>query len=714
MPKNHYEKVKVNEVEVDFVALKLLIQNQWHDIEARQLNLLKLLIENHGRAVSRNEIMNDIWHDTIVSDNSVSQAITQLRKSLHDDKETPRFIRTVPRVGYQLIADIEFPKITEPQKKLVKQNKRTNIVVAAISALVTIALSAIFIAVSTPSLVAPSYRYESRLTSTPGPENFLRFSPQGRYLAFSQISDDRLQMDLAIYDSQTQSVHTIKNTGYSEEAAEWSPDKKWLIYFRHDPISCEIRVMAIHNPIETWRISPDRHLAYCTPGFSKQKMHWLADNTIFMQAWHENKPILQRLDLEMDGYPSVKNIKQFPHIHPELMDIDKQTKQMLIVEKYQHQFQLKLVNLATFKTSILEKQEQEYWGLKWHKSNESYWLGNESLKLVSINKNQETVYMPMGFIPDLDLNPITQKLAHTEGVANVNLYTLEIPQFTQINIAQGKQLSSSARTDILPTLSEDGIQTAFISYQRRSMDGLRHAEIWLKNKYKKTASLLVNLKENIRPKYLLWSPNGENLILGDNQYNLYLINVFSKHMVPIISDYTSVDEVNWSKDGKYINFSTTDKKTKQHWQYNLQLTNTKLLSESKSLNSQQDKISTEMVKKINPSFRQYLSILETYLTDKLQGNTPVDNLIPSFRLYRPFVFEKGIYYVIKQGHQLTLYCYLFDKNKNIQVSNIGNHEQDIYLQLSISASKSGEQLVFSKLEGLETDILVQSKINQDE
>ncbi len=61
-----------------------------------------------------------------------------------------------------------------------------------------------------PSLQVPSYRYESRLTSTPGPESFLRYSPQGCYLAFSQSNSNRSQMDLAIYDQQTQSVHLIK------------------------------------------------------------------------------------------------------------------------------------------------------------------------------------------------------------------------------------------------------------------------------------------------------------------------------------------------------------------------------------------------------------------------------------------------------------------------------------------------------------------------
>jgi hypothetical protein len=47
--------VNVNEIEVDFAALKLLIAERWHNIEARPLQLPKSLLDNHGRQVSPNQ-----------------------------------------------------------------------------------------------------------------------------------------------------------------------------------------------------------------------------------------------------------------------------------------------------------------------------------------------------------------------------------------------------------------------------------------------------------------------------------------------------------------------------------------------------------------------------------------------------------------------------------------------------------------------------------
>jgi Tol biopolymer transport system component len=393
------------------------------------------------------------------------------------------------------------------------------------------------------------------------------------------------------------------------------------------------------------------------------------------------------------------------------MDLDKVSKQLLFVEKEPQGYVLQNVNLNTLVRSVVEEREQEYWGLKWHESGKSFWLGNESLRLMSLDGESEIVHLPLGFIPDIDVNPVTKQLAHAEGLVNVNLYTMTLSEVTGGQLVNIQQLSSSARTDILPTLSEDGRQIAFISYQRRSMDGFKHVEVWLKNRDKKTANLLANLPETIQPQYLLWSPNGENLLLGDSRNNVYLINTFSRHFVPIISGYQAVDKVNWSNDGKFILFNAVNGSVVQKWRYDLQLNSTELLNKDNLLADKTVEttpvLSVAEIKKINPSYANFRELIENFLTYNLANELPVDNLRPSLMLYRPHVINLGIYYVVKQGHQLKLYLYVFEDKKNIYIANIGNHEQGINLMLNISASADGKQLVFSKVEGFETDILLQ-------
>ncbi|UCF68117.1 MAG: transcriptional regulator [Acidobacteriota bacterium] len=69
----------------------------------RYFDLLVLLIERRDEALSRREILDTVWSDVIVSDGALSQAIRTLRRALGDDSRGQKFIRTVPRYGYQFV-----------------------------------------------------------------------------------------------------------------------------------------------------------------------------------------------------------------------------------------------------------------------------------------------------------------------------------------------------------------------------------------------------------------------------------------------------------------------------------------------------------------------------------------------------------------------------------------------------------------------------------
>ena len=79
-----------------------------HEVEigARAFGVLELLVQNAGRVVSRQELMDGVWDDVVVADDSLARAVSDLRAALGDDASTPRFIRTVHRRGYVLIAPV--------------------------------------------------------------------------------------------------------------------------------------------------------------------------------------------------------------------------------------------------------------------------------------------------------------------------------------------------------------------------------------------------------------------------------------------------------------------------------------------------------------------------------------------------------------------------------------------------------------------------------
>jgi adenylate cyclase len=76
------------------------------DIRPKTFLVLKLLVENAGRLVSKDEIIAAIWPDVTVTDDSLVQCVKELRRALGEDGE--RLVRTVPRRGYRLEARTAF------------------------------------------------------------------------------------------------------------------------------------------------------------------------------------------------------------------------------------------------------------------------------------------------------------------------------------------------------------------------------------------------------------------------------------------------------------------------------------------------------------------------------------------------------------------------------------------------------------------------------
>lgn len=75
-------------------------------LEPKAVAVLQLLVERAGDPVSRQELLDAVWQDVIVSDDALTQVIIKLRKALGDDSRRPIFIQTIPKRGYRLVAPV--------------------------------------------------------------------------------------------------------------------------------------------------------------------------------------------------------------------------------------------------------------------------------------------------------------------------------------------------------------------------------------------------------------------------------------------------------------------------------------------------------------------------------------------------------------------------------------------------------------------------------
>jgi len=83
-------------------------------LEPKALRLLLYLIQNRGRLVRKQELLDAVWADTSVTESALTRSIGLLRKALDDDSREPRFIETVPTAGYRFIAQVEIAPEFQP------------------------------------------------------------------------------------------------------------------------------------------------------------------------------------------------------------------------------------------------------------------------------------------------------------------------------------------------------------------------------------------------------------------------------------------------------------------------------------------------------------------------------------------------------------------------------------------------------------------------
>ena len=76
------------------------------EIEPKSFDLLLFLIENRGRAVSKNEILDEVWPSQVVTETALTRCIMKTRRAVGDESGNQALIRTVHGHGYQFIGEL--------------------------------------------------------------------------------------------------------------------------------------------------------------------------------------------------------------------------------------------------------------------------------------------------------------------------------------------------------------------------------------------------------------------------------------------------------------------------------------------------------------------------------------------------------------------------------------------------------------------------------
>lgn len=101
------ETYRFGEYTLDAAQHRLVRLTAEVTLRPKAFDTLLCLVRRQGQAVGKNDLLEAVWPGTFVSDAVLTHCIAEVRQALRDDPKAPRYVRTLPKVGYAFIGEVE-------------------------------------------------------------------------------------------------------------------------------------------------------------------------------------------------------------------------------------------------------------------------------------------------------------------------------------------------------------------------------------------------------------------------------------------------------------------------------------------------------------------------------------------------------------------------------------------------------------------------------
>ncbi|HJZ98392.1 MAG TPA: winged helix-turn-helix domain-containing protein, partial [Candidatus Solibacter sp.] len=214
----------------------MLKSDQVIPLTSKAFETLLALVQNHSRVVEKEELLKQIWPDTVVEERNLAVNISTLRKVLGESPESHDYIVTIPGRGYRFVAPVrEFgsaEKSGDESSEILPLIRRGGGLRQVLLASGIAAALIVVFAIGRYSKVSPArpvLRF-STVTNFAGVEGQPAISPDGRMVSF--VSDRGGQFDIWVGLLSGGSLVRITNDANVESRPRWSPDGTKLLYAR--------------------------------------------------------------------------------------------------------------------------------------------------------------------------------------------------------------------------------------------------------------------------------------------------------------------------------------------------------------------------------------------------------------------------------------------------------------------------------------------------
>lgn len=519
-------------------------------LEPKVMEVLLRLADRPGQVVERQQLLESVWADTVVGEEVLSRAISQLRKAFGDDARDPHVIETIHKTGYRLIAPVDLRAMRGDEVPTLTVSRgvggaagrgRWTLSIAGIGAAAVVLLVAVYIIAGR---AAPDARVALRTvpaTTFQGTEFHPALSPEGARLAFIWTGPDDGHLDLYVKTLNSETPLQLTEGPFYEYSPAWSPDGSEIAFGRFGTGIFVIPALG----------GPERKLVSVEES-ARPHVAWSPDgnHVAYTDRPASDQPYGLRLLPRSGGDPRVLTAPPATYEGDASPVFSPDGTRLAFVRTTSGASDVYVLPLDAATPTRLTFDSAEVAGVSWSQD-------GRHILFASSRNGEFAVWRipPSGGEPELVaaaqgsdlLQPSTggERMAYTQATMDVNIW--EVP-------ADGDPtpLFASTRMDFSPHVSPDGDQVAFISSRSGSM------ELWMADAGGQEPTKLTEFNGGTigNPR---WSPDGSEIAFdagSAGQSDVYAIRVADRQIRRLTTHEAADAAPSWSLDGARLYFGS--------------------------------------------------------------------------------------------------------------------------------------------------------------
>jgi Tol biopolymer transport system component/DNA-binding winged helix-turn-helix (wHTH) protein len=537
-------------------------------VRPKVMDLLAYLAGSPGTVISKETLLNEVWGTEAISESALTRTISELRDALDDDAPQPRFLETIPKRGYRLIAAVR--PVVSPEENNSRRRRA-----GALAIWVPVVLIGAAIALLMPEMPPAEPTAPLRvkpLTSLPGQEGQPCFSPDGKQVAviWSGEADDNF--DVYVKRIGEDSLVRLTTDPARDQSPAWSPDGRAIAFVRGARSGVGLYLVPAQGGAESFLGNLRRASTPTWTPARSRILDWFPDGRALAVA-DQNSPgepfNIIRISVETGERHQLTSAP--PHSYGDSEpDVSPDGRTLAFTRSLSRDSSdIHIIPATGGEPRRLTFDDNVITGLAWTEDGRSIVFSSErgatagagSLWRVPVgaSTSRSEPQQLSGIGPRAIVPAIASRgrlLAYQEYLADTSLW-----RAATSGLGSPERIISSTREETLADYSPDGARIAFASNRSGSW------EIWIANADGSQSRQLTTYAA-APARFPRWSPNGRLLAFThatEGNADIYTMTPEGSSIRRLTLEPSREENPSWSRNGRWLYFSSNRSGTFEIW-----------------------------------------------------------------------------------------------------------------------------------------------------